>query len=205
MVLWGTLHPNLILVYLEPEAKCLRQMANFIPGSIGSRKKVCCFSILGPTLASISSNISGGMRMKFLKAVWSSLLSSISNWSYMPKALLLATESQGLVQYLRALLPCLLLWILMAASSCASCRAKWALSSALLNSSLALLASSIFKILVQDEEAARKVLYIYPLSAAPPPDQAAAMTRLWSKWTRYWAAEGPKQHRPMSQIVVLIG
>ena len=43
-----------------------------------------CLLILGPTLVSSSSNISGGIRMKFLKDAWSSLRSSTSSWSYRP-------------------------------------------------------------------------------------------------------------------------
>ena len=45
MVLWGTLHPNLIFVYFEPDARCLRVMASFRPGSKGSRYQVRCLVI----------------------------------------------------------------------------------------------------------------------------------------------------------------
>ena len=67
--------------HLVPDAGCRRVIASFMPGSRGALQNVCCWAILGPTLSRISSNISVGIRMKFINNLWSSLRSSIISWS----------------------------------------------------------------------------------------------------------------------------
>ena len=63
-------------VYFAPEAMCLSETANSSTGSSGSRYDVCCFVRRCSIRVSISSYISGGVLIKFLKAVGSSSRSS---------------------------------------------------------------------------------------------------------------------------------
>ena len=73
----GILQPNCIFLYLDPDARCRRVIASFLPGSSGALQNVCGLAILGPSRSRISSNISVGIRMKFINDLWSSLRSSI--------------------------------------------------------------------------------------------------------------------------------
>ena len=103
IVLLGTLQANCISLYLDPDARCRSVMASFIPGSSGALQNVCCLAILGPTRSKISSNISVGMRKKFINDLWSSLLSAIINWSYRPNSKRLSGLSHALDHHLRCL------------------------------------------------------------------------------------------------------
>lgn len=67
-----------------PEARCLSVTANLSPGSSGDRNLVCCFVRRSSTRLNISLYISGGILMKFLKAVGSSCRSSTISWWYTP-------------------------------------------------------------------------------------------------------------------------
>ena len=62
----GILQPNCIFLYLVPDARCRRVIASFLPGSSGALQNVCCLAIPGPTRSRIVSNISVGIRMKFI-------------------------------------------------------------------------------------------------------------------------------------------
>ena len=81
MVLCGMRQPYHMLLYFVPDARCRNVMASFIPGSIGALHQVRFLAIRGATLANTSSNISGGILMKFSNASVSSLLSSAISWS----------------------------------------------------------------------------------------------------------------------------
>ena len=74
-------------------------------------------------MVSSSSNISGGIRMKFLKDAWSSLRSSTSSWSYRPNCRRLPIH--GRTQNL--LWPLLFLLLLMTSTwrSASSTRSCW--------------------------------------------------------------------------------
>ena len=90
---WHTTGRNLTMVvlatrksycrveYLSPLERCLNVTASFRPGSKSLRKFVSCSWILGPTLFSNSSNISGGILMKLKNDCWSSCRSSSINLS----------------------------------------------------------------------------------------------------------------------------
>lgn len=104
IVLCGTLHPYRMLLYFVPDAKCLRVSASFSPGSKGCRNGVVCFVMRGPTLRKSSSNISGGIRMKFTNDASSSRRNSTMSWSYNPNLFRLAGLNHGRVHHLLRLL-----------------------------------------------------------------------------------------------------
>lgn len=104
MVFCGTRLPYCISLYVEPDAMCQRVrlhasrkykcadvglhvnvMATFYkPGSKGARQLVVSFVSVGLSLLTSSSNISGGILMKFLKARGSSFVSFTISLSYIP-------------------------------------------------------------------------------------------------------------------------
>ena len=86
----------LMSMYLAPEARWRSVMANFIPGAIGSLIQVYFLAMRGYTRFRISSNIAGGILMKFQKALWSSRRSSTISWSYKPNCLRLSGPSHFL-------------------------------------------------------------------------------------------------------------
>jgi len=104
-LVWWRLEPR------SPAAKCRRAIASFIPGSMGALKNVCCFHIREPIRRSSSSNISGGIRMKFVNDWESSLRSSTISWSYRPNCRRRSGLSQALDHHL---LLCRLLRLLLA-------------------------------------------------------------------------------------------
>ena len=85
IVLCGALQP-FIEAYLFPEARWRRVRESFRPGSRGSLYRACILGILGQTLSSSSSNMSGGMRRKLVNDAGSSIRSSIISWSYIPNS-----------------------------------------------------------------------------------------------------------------------
>lgn len=96
MVLWGTLQEYCMSVYLAPDARCLRVRATLRPGSSGFLKFVVFLVILGVNRWTTSSNMVGGILMKFWKDLGSSFLSSTMSLSYMPSSTRLVI--QGLTQ-----------------------------------------------------------------------------------------------------------
>ena len=94
IVLWGTLHAYCMSLYLAPEycmslylapdARWRRVSATFKLGSRGARQLVVCLVILGVSLSTISSNMTGGILIKFWNDLWSSFWSSTIKRSYRP-------------------------------------------------------------------------------------------------------------------------
>ena len=116
IVLWGTLHAYCMSLYLAPEycmslylapdARWRRVSATFKTGSRGVRQLVVCLVILGVSLSTISSNMAGGILIKFLNDLWSSFRSSTIKQSYRPCSTL--RPIHGLTQTLLCLLLLLL-------------------------------------------------------------------------------------------------
>ena len=84
IVLWGTLHAYCMSLYLAPDARWRRVSATFKTDSRGVRQLVVCLVILGVSLSTISSNMAGGILIKFWNDLWSSFRSSTIKRSYRP-------------------------------------------------------------------------------------------------------------------------
>ena len=93
-------------LYLAPDARWRRVSATFKTGSRGVRQLVVCLVILGVSLSTISSNMAGGILIKFWNDLWSSFRSSTIKRSYRPCSTL------RLIHGLTQTLLCLLLLLL---------------------------------------------------------------------------------------------
>ena len=94
IVFRATRKPNCSVGYLSQAAKCRKVIASFKPGSKDFLHNVSLFWILGPTLLSSLSNISGCIRRKLKNECTSSIVSSAISRSYWPYCSLLSAESQ---------------------------------------------------------------------------------------------------------------
>ena len=74
---YGLTNPDVKLAYGQGKLQARQR---------DSLYRVCVLVIIGPTLSSSSSNMSGGMRRKLVNDAGSSLRSSIMSWSYIPNS-----------------------------------------------------------------------------------------------------------------------
>lgn len=81
IVLLATLKLHMRLRYLSLEARCLIVISRFTPGFKASIQRISVFWILGPTIRSSSSKISGCILIKLKKDVVSFILSLPSSLS----------------------------------------------------------------------------------------------------------------------------